>query len=75
MTSQVTVERLSAHDQTQTMALYLSPSKRPLPNEMQEPSTAEILRWTLTSDAVAPCFVRDVFAMKENPGNGEFQCG
>lgn len=35
-----------------------------------QPSTpythAEIFKWTLAADAVAPCFVEDVFKLEEN---------
>ena len=30
----------------------------------------EIWKWTMTSDAVATCFVRDVFDMRENLEGG-----
>jgi len=36
-----------------------------------EPSSQELWKWTLTQDAIAPCRVRDVFAMKDNGGKGE----
>lgn len=34
----------------------------------EPPSLQELWKWTLTQDAVAPCRVRDVFALKENGG-------
>ena len=30
----------------------------------------EIWKWTLTSGATAPCFIRDVFNMVPEPGRG-----
>ncbi|KAL4067022.1 hypothetical protein V8B97DRAFT_1874377 [Scleroderma yunnanense] len=30
------------------------------------PSAQEIWKWTLTKDAIAPCFIRDVLSMKES---------
>ncbi|RDB27602.1 hypothetical protein Hypma_003827 [Hypsizygus marmoreus] len=53
--------------------ILLSPSKRrkiepeePTPNPA--PTTSELWKWTLTHDAVASCFVQDIFEMKENAG-------
>ena len=34
------------------------------------PSAQEIWKWTFTKDAIAPCFVRDVFSMREPSGKG-----
>ena len=30
----------------------------------------EIWKWTLTNEAIAPCFVRDIFAMRDNMVKG-----
>jgi hypothetical protein len=38
--------------------------------EAEFPSSQELWKWTLTKDGIAPCRVRDVFAMKENRGRG-----
>ncbi|KAF8842451.1 hypothetical protein BDN67DRAFT_965786 [Paxillus ammoniavirescens] len=40
-----------------------SPSK-------QSPSAQDIWKWTLTREAIAPCFVRDVLAMRESGSIG-----
>lgn len=72
------------HKITET-SIVLSPSKRsveadrPSPsrskNAQEKPSThhtcAELYSWTFTQDAIAPCFVKDVYAMKENEELGE----
>ena len=34
------------------------------------PTPAEIWRWTLTREALAPCFVKDVFEMKDGGHRG-----
>jgi hypothetical protein len=56
----------------QSGTVLLTPSKRrrvghegelPTPRES---STAELWKWTLTHEAIAPCFVRDVFKMREH---------
>ncbi|KAI0754434.1 hypothetical protein C8Q80DRAFT_1139061 [Daedaleopsis nitida] len=39
--------------------------ERPLQDEVK-PSSTDILKWTFTKAAIAPCFVRDVFQMKES---------
>ena len=36
------------------------------------PSTEEIWRWTMSSDATVTCFAKDVFDMKENLLGGMF---
>ena len=38
------------------------------------PSAQEIWKWTLTKDAIAPCFVRDVLSMREAGGRGLSVC-
>jgi hypothetical protein len=44
--------------------------------DTQEPSTSpvptnqEIWTWTFTKDAIAPCFVRDVFTMRSSGVKG-----
>ena len=46
----------------------LTPHKRQRPSEITAvPSTKDVWTWTLTSEATAPCHVRDVFEMIENP--------
>jgi hypothetical protein len=45
--------------------LLRSPSKN-RQFSVESPSIKEIWVWTLTSDAVAPCSVRDVLQLKEN---------
>lgn len=51
----------------------LTPHKRQRPSEITiVPSTKDIWTWTLTSDATAPCHVRDVFEMTENPEDYDF---
>jgi len=46
----------------------LTPHRRQRPSEITTvPSTKDIWTWTLTSEATAPCHVRDVFEMTENP--------
>ena len=61
---------------TAAVEVYNSPSKRrrlsPATDciEVQSSSSQEFWKWTLTKDAVAPCRVRDVFAMKENRSKG-----
>ncbi|TDL25112.1 hypothetical protein BD410DRAFT_784933 [Rickenella mellea] len=53
-----------------------SPPKRPRPhtaatpltsqeNNVSQYSSAELYAWTFTQDSIAPCFVKDVYAMKE----------
>ncbi|KAI0703669.1 hypothetical protein C8T65DRAFT_654715 [Cerioporus squamosus] len=39
--------------------------------EAAPPTAAEILRWTFTKAAVASCFIRDVFEMRECGMKGE----
>jgi hypothetical protein len=59
--------------------ILLTPSKRqrvgseadsPTPHEH---TTAELWKWTLTHEAIAPCFVQDIFKMREHgdTGNGK----
>ncbi|KIK79323.1 hypothetical protein PAXRUDRAFT_161560 [Paxillus rubicundulus Ve08.2h10] len=36
----------------------------------QSPSAQDIWKWTLTREAIAPCFVRDVLAMRESSSIG-----
>lgn len=38
------------------------------------PTPAEIWRWTLTREALAPCFVKDVFEMKDGGHRGAWGC-
>lgn len=46
----------------------LTPHKSQEPSEITTvPSTKDVWTWTLTSEATAPCHVRDVFEMIENP--------
>jgi hypothetical protein len=63
--------------------ILLTPSKRrrasseaesPTPHEPVQPPTAELWKWTLTHEAIAPCFVQDVFKMREHndTGKGKF---
>jgi hypothetical protein len=33
---------------------------------IHSPSNAEILKWTLTQEAIAPCFVKDIYDLKDN---------
>ncbi|GLB39221.1 hypothetical protein LshimejAT787_0603830 [Lyophyllum shimeji] len=58
---------------SQTGAIFLSPSKRrklePDTEQEQasdEPTTAELWKWTLKHESIASCFIRDVFEMREN---------
>ena len=39
--------------------------------DQRHPTPADILRWTFTRAAIASCFVRDVFQMKESGTRGE----
>lgn len=59
---------------TTSASILLSPSKRrrasPLPEQRSNPTRQELWKWTLTQDAVAPCRVRDVFAMRANDDRG-----
>jgi hypothetical protein len=38
--------------------------------QTEPPSSQELWKWTLTKDAIAPCRVRDVFALKDNGSRG-----
>ena len=38
--------------------------------QTEPPSSQELWKWTLTRDAIAPCRVRDVFALKDNGSRG-----
>ena len=54
--------------------LLTTPSKRQRGvsnNETSESSIEEIWKWTMTPEAVAACFARDVFDMRENLEGGE----
>ena len=66
-----------------TTRLLLTPTKRQrVSNEtrkedcsdtkvmIESPTIEEIWKWTMTPDAVATCFVRDVFDMRENLEGG-----
>jgi hypothetical protein len=61
----------------QSGTILLTPSKRQRASHEGESSapcassTAELWKWTLTHDAIAPCFVRDVFKMKEHGETGK----
>ena len=48
--------------------LLRSPSKNrhSSSSSVDSPSIKEIWAWTLTSDAIAACSIRDVFQLKEN---------
>ncbi|OBZ67353.1 hypothetical protein A0H81_12676, partial [Grifola frondosa] len=61
-------ERNVHHYHSPLFVCYPSPSKsHPTYKDSQSGSShAEIWRWTLTKDAIAPCFVRDVIEMRES---------
>lgn len=56
--------------------ILLSPSKkRKLTPEVEdeipcEPTTLELWRWTFTQEAIAPCFINNVWGMKQSTGKG-----
>lgn len=72
-----TIEEQPQH----TKSLLLSPSKRRRISDSTaedaqstlQYTPAELWKWTLTSDAVASCFVKDVFQMSETTVKGKFQ--
>ena len=55
-------------------SILLSPSRRrrisPPPGQQPNCTRQDLWKWTLTQEAVAPCRVRDVFAMKANDDRG-----
>src|SRR5262245_31828475 len=53
------------------LSVLSSPSKCRR-NTDSRPSNQDFWKWTLTADAIASCFVRDVFDMSENTGKGVF---
>src|ERR1700720_2233591 len=67
--------KLSTKLPTSTGAAVKSLSKKiRLTSTADSPESSEsqeLWKWTLTPDAIAPCRVRDVFAMKENGSRGK----
>ena len=49
--------------------ILLTPSKRQRADPT--PLTSDLWKWTLTHEAIAPCFVQDVFKMREHEDLGK----
>ncbi|KAG7086637.1 hypothetical protein E1B28_002579 [Marasmius oreades] len=67
---------LTSIQQNITGSVLLTPRKRGKTSSQYQPSiplpsNAEIFKWVLTPEAVASCFIRDVFQMRHHHDKGE----
>ncbi|KAF9458959.1 hypothetical protein BDZ94DRAFT_1269289 [Collybia nuda] len=68
-----TIERHTQQSHVSGTILLTPSRKRSAAPEVKDeiprrPTTTEIWRWTFTRDAVAPCFIDDIFNMEESTG-------
>ena len=63
--SSIHPQRSEPH-QSSTVSTMTACQRALPPTSTAGPSNQEILKWTLTSDAIATCFIRDVLSLRDN---------